>query len=159
MFLHYYPDTSIEDKSYINPKTNKICPTDIVNHRLKIAIEVQSQWHDFEDIKIKDENKKKYWISNGYKFYDPDIRNYSILDMCKIFFDINSIPDWINYEYSNKLNIKKIQYLLDNGKILSEISNELNIDKHRIYDAIYDKKIFYPKNYKYNYAVKKEYIL
>ena len=53
MFLHYYPDTIVEDKTYINPYTNKVCPTDIVNHRLKIAIEVQSQWHDFEDIKIK----------------------------------------------------------------------------------------------------------
>lgn len=159
MFLHYYPDTSIEDKSYINPKTNKICPTDIVNHRLKIAIEIQSQWHDFEDIKIKDINKKNYWISHGYKFYDPDIRDYSILDMCKIFFNIDSIPSWINYEFSNKLNIKKIQTLLNNGKVVTEIADELNVDKHRIYDAIHNKKLFYPKNYKYNYAVKDKYIL
>lgn len=159
MFLHYYPDTSIENKSYINPKTNKVCPTDIVNHRLKIAIEIQSQWHDFEDIKIKDKNKKKYWISSGYKFYDPDIRDYSILDMCKIFFDIDSIPDWINYDFSNKLNIKNIQTLLNNGKTVSEIANELDVDKHRIYDAIHSKKLFYPKNYKYNYAVKEKYIL
>lgn len=159
MFLYYYPDTSIEDKSYINPKTNRICPTDIVNHRLKIAIEIQSQWHDFEDKKIKDLDKKQYWISKGYKFYEPDIRDYSILDMCRIFFNIDTIPNWINYEYSNKLNIKKIQSLLDNGKVISEIANELNINKHRIYDAIYSKKLFYPQNYKYNYAVKKEYIL
>lgn len=67
MFTHYYPDTIEEDKSYINPITNKICPTDIVNHRLKIAIEIQSQWHDFKDIKIKDKMKKNYWISKGYR--------------------------------------------------------------------------------------------
>ena len=54
MFKHYYPDTIEEDKSCINPLTCCILPTDIVNHRLKIAIEIQSQWHDFEDIKIKD---------------------------------------------------------------------------------------------------------
>ena len=159
MFKHYYPDTIEEDKSYTNPITNKICPTDIVNHRLKIAIEIQSQWHDFEDIKIKDKMKKEYWISKGYDFYDPDIRDYSILEMCQLFFDIDVIPNWINYKYSNKLNIKEIQKLLDNGTIISEIAIMLGVDKHRIYDAIYNKKLFYPKDYKYKNAVKKEYIL
>lgn len=41
MFKHYYPDTVEEDPSCINPQTGAILPTDIVNHRLKIAIEVQ----------------------------------------------------------------------------------------------------------------------
>lgn len=159
LFLHYYPDTIVEEKSFINPNTNKICPTDIVNHRLKIAIEIQSQWHDFDDIKIKDKLKKEYWLSNGYYFYSPDIRDYSILEMCQIFFDIDSIPDWVNYNYSNKLNLKEIQQLLNNGIIVSEIAKQLSVDKHRIYDAIHNKKLFYPQNYKYNYAVKKEYIL
>ena len=27
--------------------------------------------------------------------------------MCQLFFDIKELPDYINYEYSNKLNIKK----------------------------------------------------
>ena len=158
MFLHYHPDTVIEDKSYKSPSTNKICPTDIVNHRLKIAIEIQSQWHDFEDTKIKDKMKKDYWISRGYSFYDPDIRNYTILEMCQIFFDIDTIPRFINYEYSNKLNLKKAQNMLDSGMVVSSIASELKVDKHRIYDAIHNKKLFYPKHYKYKYAVKKEYI-
>ena len=68
LFLHYYPDTIVEDKSFINPLTNRVCPTDIVNHRLKIAIEVQSQWHDFDDVKIKDKMKRNYWIDAGYEF-------------------------------------------------------------------------------------------
>lgn len=159
MFLHYYPDTILEDKSYVNPCTGKICPTDIVNHRLKIAIEIQSQWHDFADIKAKDKLKKNYWILRGYKFYSPDIRDYSILEMCRLFFDIESVPDWINYDYSNKLNIKKIQGLLDRGLVVTEVAEQLGIDKHRIYDAIHSKKVFYPKEYKYRSSIKSEYTL
>lgn len=159
MFTHYYPDTIEEDKSYISPVTNKICPTDIVNHRLKIAIEIQSQWHDFKDIKTKDKMKKNYWISNGYSFYDPDIRDYSVLEMCQLFFDIDEIPEWVNYEYSNKINIKEIQKLLNEGLTIIDIAKQLDINKHRIYDAIYNNKLYYPKNYKYKNAVKREYIL
>lgn len=157
MFLYYYSDTIVEDHSYISPITNKICPTDIVNHRLKIAIEIQSQWHDFEDTKRKDELKKNYWLSAGYKFYDPDIRDYSILEMCQLFFDIDSIPNWVDYNYSNKLNLRKIQNLLNDGFIVPEISKLLNINKHRIYDAIYNKKLFYPSNYKN--ITKQEYVI
>lgn len=158
LFIHYYPDTILEDKTYINPITHKICPTDIVNHRLKIAIEIQSQWHDFEDIKNKDKMKKEFWIRKGYKFYDPDIRDYTILELCKLFFDINELPTWINYEYGNKLNIKKIQDMLNNNFTVHEIANVLSINYHRIYDAIYYKKLFYPKDYKYIKFVKQEYI-
>lgn len=157
MFLHYYPDTTIEDKTYINPKTQKICPTDIVNHRLKIAIEIQSQWHDYPDIQEKDKRKKNFWISLGYEFYDPDIRDYSILEMCQLFFNIDEIPEWINYEYSNKINVKQIQLLLNEGNSVCEIAKELSINPHRIYDAIYSKKIFYPSNYKYVNNIKSEY--
>ena len=147
MFLHYYPDSSIEDKSYRSSITNKICPTDIVNHRLKIAIEIQSQWHDYPDIKIKDAMKKEFWISKGYKFYDPDIRDHSILSMCQLFFNIRSLPDWINYEYNNKLNVKKAQELLNNGLSVPEVAENMGINKHRIYDAIYFNKLYYPENY------------
>lgn len=158
LFLHYYPDTSIEDKTYINPITNKICPTDIVNHNLKMAIEIQSQWHDYESIKQKDTMKRKFWLSKGYRFYSPDIRDYTILEMCQLFFNINSIPNWINYNYSNKLNIKTIQDLLNLGNTITDVANKLNINKHRIYDAIYSGKLYYPSNYKYINAIKKEYI-
>ncbi len=59
LFLHYHPDTIVEDKSCRNPLTNCIMPTDIVNHRLKIAIEIQSEWHDVEYSKTKDKIKKR----------------------------------------------------------------------------------------------------
>lgn len=159
LFLHYYPDTIVEDKTYINPITHRVCPTDIVNHKLKIAIEIQSQWHDYDNIKIKDKMKKEFWINNGYDFYSPDIRDYSILKLCQLFFDINELPEWINYSYSNKINLKEIQTMLNNNDTIISIANKLSINPHRIYDAIYSKKLFYPKNYKYIKNVKLEYIL
>lgn len=147
IFLHEYPDTIVEEKSCVNPKTNKVMPTDIVNHRLKIAIEIQSQWHDFKDSQEKGRYKKKFWLDKGYSFYDPDIRDYSILEMCNLFFNIDKIPDYIKYDYSNKINIKKIQIMLNNGNKVSEIAKELNVSPHRIYDALGAKKLYYPKNY------------
>ena len=147
IFKHEYPSTVEEDKSCINPNTGKIMPTDIVNHDLRIAIEVQSQWHDFPEIKIKDAIKKEFWLSMGYKFYALDIRDYSILDMCKVFFDIDELPSYINYDYKNKLNIKIIQDYLNQGFGVKEISEKLKINPHRIYDALGANKLKYPDNY------------
>lgn len=147
MFLHYYPDTITEDKTYRNPLTNKIAPTDIVNHRLKIAVEIQSQWHDFPDIKIKDKLKKEFWLNGGYEFYALDIRDYTILEMCQVFFDVNEIPDYINFEYSNKLNLKEAQQNLDNGLSVLDTADKMNVPAHRIYDALGCNKLHYPDNY------------
>ena len=150
IFLHIHPDTILEERSCINPETNKVMPTDIVNHRLKIAVEIQSQWHDFPDIHKKDQYKKYYWEQKGYNFYNPDIRDFTILEMCQIFFDIDELPDYINYEYSNKLNLKKIQKLLDNHIPVPKIADELGVDKHRIYDAIGNKKLSYAPDFKHS---------
>lgn len=147
LFCYYYPDTVVEEKSCVNPLTNTIMPTDIVNHSLKIAIEIQSEWHDNEYSKIKDDIKKNFWLSKGYKFYDPDIRDYTILEMCQLFFDIDTIPDFINYDYSNKLNLKQVQALLNTGMTVPKIAQQLDVNKHRIYDAIGAKKLFYPSDY------------
>ena len=147
VFMHEYPDTVEEDKSCINPNTGRVIPTDIVNHRLKIAIEVESQWHDYDDIKIKDKIKKEFWISKGYSFYALDIRDYTILEMCNVFFHLDKIPDYINYDYKSMLNIRKIQDMLDSGKSPTEICSELGIDKHRFYDAVHYKKLQYPEGY------------
>lgn len=147
IFKHEYPDSIEEEHSCRNPATGKILPTDIVNHRLKIAVEIQSQWHDFEDKKAPDAYKKQFWIDKGYSFYDPDIRDYSVLEMCQIFFDIDELPDYINYEYSNKINIKKFQKLLDDGLSVPEIECETGVNRHRIYDALYSGKLVYPNDY------------
>lgn len=147
MFKYEYPDSIEEEHSCRNPATGKILPTDIVNHRLKIAVEIQSQWHDFEDKKVSDAYKKQFWIDKGYSFYDPDIRDYTILEMCQLFFDIDELPDYINYEYSNKLNIKKFQKLLNDGLSIPEIESVTGTNRHRIYDAIYSGKLVYPNNY------------
>lgn len=148
MFKHHYPDTIEEEKSCRNPKTNKIMPTDIVNHRMKIAIEIQSQWHDLKDKHDSDVYKKEFWLNKGYQFYDPDIRDYTIFEMCQLFFDIDELPNYINYEYSNKLNIKKIQKMLDDGMSVVDIETQTENNRHRIYDAIYAGKLKYPDHYR-----------
>lgn len=147
IFIHEYPDTIVEDKSFISPVTNYAMPTDIVNHRLKIAIEIQSQWHDFEDKKYRDEMKRDYWIEKGYSFYAPDIRDYTILEICQLFFNIDKLPDYLDYSLNKKLNLKKVQEMLDKGYSVIKIAKEMNVGAHRIYNAIYDNKIKYPDNY------------
>lgn len=99
VWMHEEPDTICEEQSCINPATGHIMPTDIVNHRLKIAIEVQSAFHDVEEQKIKDGEKKKFWINSGYDFYALDHRDYTIIDMIQIFFPyINDIPEYVDFK-------------------------------------------------------------
>ena len=149
VWLHEKNETIVEDKSCINPNTNHPLPTDIVNHKDKIAIEVQSWFHDFEDQKIKDKIKSDYWISKGYKFYAIDQRNYTVLEMIQIFFPyIKEIPNYIDFEYSNKLNDVYIQNLLNEGNTVTEIANKINCKSHTIYDAIRYGRISYPLDYK-----------
>lgn len=145
MFVHEYPDTIPEERSCINPNTGYAMPTDIVNHRLQIAIEVQSQWHDTKQ--DRDKIKKDFWINKGYKFYAPDIRDYNVLEMLQLFFDVDEIPDYIDFSYANKLNIKLIQKMLDDLMSPTEISNKLEINVHRIYDAIRAGNLHYNENY------------
>ena len=147
IFKHEHPDTIEEEKSCRNPLTGKVMPTDIVNHRLKIAIEIQSQWHDFRDKKEKDAYKKQFWIEKGYQFYDPDIRDYSVLEMARLFFNIEKLPDYIDYDYSNKINISIVQNMLDAGNTVPEIEKKTKFNRHRIYDALYSGKLVYPTDY------------
>lgn len=148
VFLHEYPDTIVEDKSFRSNDTGKIRPTDIVNHSIKIAIEIQSQYHDYPDIKLKDNIKKEYWVNRGYSFYAIDIRDYTPLQMIQLFFpNITEIPDYVDYNYSNRINIKDVQGHLDNGEKVIDIANNLHIKPHLIYDAIYSNRLHYPKKY------------
>lgn len=148
IFIHEYPDTIVEEKSCINPITNNVLPTDIVNHSMRIAIEIQSEWHDNDYSAIKDKHKKNYWLNKGYSFYAPDIRDYTILEMIKLFFpNLERIPSYVNLDYSNKLNLQEIQDMLNNHHSIPDISNKMDIKIYRIYDAIYDGRLYYPKDY------------
>lgn len=148
MFLHYYPDTIIEDKSCRNPLTNAIMPTDIVNHNMKLAIEVQGQFHKLEAQKIRDKIKREYWLNRGYTVLAYEIDGVSVLDYVKIFFpEIDEIPDWVNMNYSCKLDLISIQKKLNDGMKVLDIAQELNINPHRIYDALQNNQLYYPKNY------------
>jgi len=149
-FLKLKPiGTFLEDKSCINPNTGYPLPTDIVNHEEKIAIEIQSAYHDVEKKKITDEIKKQYWISCGYKFYDPDIRSYSVLEMIQIFFpNINKIPNWIKYDFSYKLDVSHAQKLLNEGYTIREVGYILNKPYSTIVSAVGDKRLYLLEGYR-----------
>lgn len=150
VFIHEYPDTVLEDKSCINSITGRILPTDIVNHKLKIAIEVQSQWHDYEDKQQKDKIKKDFWINQmKYALYTPDIRNYSILEMIQLFFpQIKEIPSYVNYNFSEVADFTKVQELLDKGYTTKEVTKLTNYTFGCIHDMIANKKVVLPSDYK-----------
>lgn len=149
IFIHEYPDTVVEDPSCINPNTNSIMATDIVNHRLKVAIEIQGQYHNREDQKKRDKIKKKFWIDKGYNFYDYSIDKVSIIDYIRLFFpNVKEIPEYIDYNYCSKLNLKVIQAKLDNNDNVIDIAHDLSINPHRIYDAIYENKLHYSDTHK-----------
>lgn len=147
MFIHEYPDTIAEERSCVNPKTNHVLPTDIVNHKLRIAIEIQSQWHDYDDRKEIDKIKRDYWVGKKYDFYALDIRDYSVIEMCKLFFDIDKLPEYINFANNKTLNIKLLQNDLDNNIPVCKIAKIRNVSPHRIYDAIYSGRLQYPESY------------
>lgn len=151
VWLHEEPDTVVEDGSCINPNTNCRMPTDIVNHRLKIAIEIQSWFHDSDERKIKDKIKRDFWIENGYSFYAMDQRDYTVLEMIQEFFpDISEIPNYIDFEYANKFNDVLAQSLLNEYMSVTRVAEEMDCSTHAIYDAIYDNRISYPDDYKNN---------
>lgn len=147
--------TVLEDKSCINPLTGCILPTDIVNYNEKIVVEIQSWFHDRKEQQIKDVIKKEYWENRGYKVYTPDIRNYSVLGMAQIFFpELKQIPEWVQYNFESKLNVDIAQKLLNEGLLVSEVALEMGVSSHRIYDAIYSKRLVYPDDYKNKTLVK-----
>ena len=149
IFINVHPDTILEDKTCINPKTNRVLPTDIVNHRLKIAIEIQSSFHDTDKRKVIDAYKKNFWIERGYNFYNPDIRDYSILEIVNIFFpQLDVIPDYVDYNFSNCIDFVRIQEMLDSGHTIHEISDLLEINENTVRGIVRDKKLQLPSDYK-----------
>lgn len=117
VWAHEVLGTICEDRSCVNPKTNCAMPTDIVNHNLKIAIEIQSWFHD-KDIRDrwwKDQYKQQYWISQGYDFFAIDHRKFTVIGLIQLFFPyIKEVPDYVDVQYSNKMNEKIIQEILMN---------------------------------------------
>ena len=149
VWLNEKDGTVVEDKSCINPLTNRIMPTDIVNHIEKVAIEVQSDYHDTLERKKKDKIKKEYWLNKGYKMYQVDIRDYTILEMIQIFFPtIDKIPDYVRINPKKKLDYDKAQELLNENWTVREIANELECEKSVIYSAIHSNRISFIKGHK-----------
>lgn len=159
LFLKLREGTITEDKSCRNPITNCIMPTDIVNHNEKIAIEIQSWFHDFPDQQLKDKIKKEYWENLGYTVYTPDIRDYTVLSMAQLFFpELTEIPDWVNYNFEEKLDIDMAQSLLNQGFLVSEVARKMQKSTGSIYSAIHDNRLRYPENYKNKHLIKNKYL-
>lgn len=148
IWLHEEPDTIVEDGSCYNPETGCQLPTDIVNHRLKIAIEIQSWFHEKEEQMRKDAIKKQFWINRGYNFYAIDHRDYTVIETIQLFFPyIIDIPDYIDYDYANKLDVIQAQKLLNQYTSVNKVSELMNCKPHRIYDSIYNGLMYYPDEY------------
>lgn len=119
-----------------------------MNHNLKIAIEIQSGYHDKPEKRVIDKFKKDFWINKGYKFYDPDIRDYSILEMVNIFFkEITEIPDYVDFDFSTNIDFNLVQQYLDNGYSIKEISNITGYGIGGIGSLRASKKIKLPDDY------------
>lgn len=140
IWKYYRPLVKWEEIGCINPNTGKSLDTDIVDHELKISVEVQSHYHDEDYQKEKDEIKKKYWESLGYKHYQVDMRDYSVLEMVQIFFPkITAIPEWV--DKSGKITNRKWSYLeaqicLNNGLSYKETAEKVGTTKCAISNAI-----------------------
>lgn len=148
VWLHEEPDTIVEDRSCVNPNTNCSLPTDIVNHRLKIAIEIQSWFHDFDAQKQKDGIKKDFWLNKGYTFYAVDQRDYAVVEMIGLFFpDIHDVPEYVDFDYSNKFDDILAQKMLNENLSVLKVADILQCKPHLIYDAIQNKRIKYPDGY------------
>lgn len=142
---HFRPSVCWEDESCVNPNTNKILATDLVDHELKISVEVQSGYHDMDCQKERDKIKKIYWESIGYNHYQVDIRNYSILEMVQLFFPfINKIPEWVDLSgkvTSRKWSLEDAQILLNKGMVCREIAINVGTTKSAINSAISEGKL------------------
>jgi len=148
VWVHEYPDTIVEDKSYVHPITKRVRPTDIVNHSQKVAIEIQSRFHDNPETQIRDKEKKQFWTNKGYKFYAIDHRDYTILEAIQIFFPyIMKIPDYINFSFSNRINLFIVQDMINEGKSVSKIARIMGYESGTIYQALRTKKLYYSEKY------------
>lgn len=135
VFKHEFPNTILEDKSCINPLTHRPLPTDIVNHENKIAIEIQSKFHEKEYQQFKDQIKRNYWVNNGYNFYALDIRDYTVVQMIQLFFpNISEIPNYVKTSSENIDRYIIAQDLINSKKYNNiEIAKKLNISVQSLY--------------------------
>lgn len=141
VWRYEHPDTICEDPSCVNPKTNRVLPTDIVNHRLKISIEIQSEYHDNEYKQETDKIKKEFWLNKNYDFYAIDIRDYTPLEMINLFFTYDKIPSYIDWHYSDTLDCIKLQKYIDKGHSLPEIAMIMDEPYSKLSNAIVSGRV------------------
>jgi len=114
--------------------------------------EFQSKYHDNK--KDFDKEKKNFAINKKYNFIAIDHRNVNIEKICKKYFNINKIPNFVYeelYLLDNKIDIKKIQKMLDIPVSIVKISKKMNISVNILYKYI--KSGILKKNLNHNNVI------
>lgn len=149
-----------EDESCVY--NNRILKTDIVNHKEKWVIEVNGEQHYevnslivmksksrdinpknyFKYQQEKDNFKKNFWINEGYRFIEIDIRNKTPLDILKEYIDedIRDIPNYVDLTGKvTKTNWDRIyaQILLNEGYRYKEIAEIVGTTYSAINSAVH----------------------
>ena len=68
--------------------------------------------------------------------------------MIQLFFpEISQIPDYIDYTMGFQFNIIEAQKILNKTKSVLSTAQIMGVSSHKIYDAIYAKRMYYPDDY------------
>lgn len=112
-------------------------------------IEFQSRFHDTEEQKIIDENKKEYAIKKGYNFISIDHRDMSIEEAVSFFFGNNFKLnlDVLDLSRFNRLNLKQAQELLNQYLTYKEIEKIMGVGNGTINHAVNSKRLQLPPNH------------
>ena len=69
--------------------------------------------------------------------------------MIQLFFqEIDSIPDYVDFNYSNCIDFEKVQDLLDDGFTIKEIAVFMEANENSVGHLVFDNKVKLPEGYK-----------
>lgn len=143
LFKKYYPDVEFEKDIGYRGVNGGISKYDLYIPNLNgknTLIEFQSRYHDFEEKKINDKNKKKFAIDNGYELICYDSRTTTIEYVLKKYFKkLDCVPeDIINdvKSFNKNIELENAQELLDLNMSVPKIAKKLGVTKWNIYGAI-----------------------
>lgn len=99
VFKHYYPNTKPECDLGFRGKGGRPCLYDVYVPELNTVFEFQSEYHDDEEQKKRDKEKKMYILNhkNKYKYVAIDHRDYTVIQAMQLYFpNITEIPSYID---------------------------------------------------------------
>lgn len=151
----YFEDVHFEYDIGFRGSKGGISRYDLYIGALNLLIEFQSRYHDSAKQIIKDKYKKDFAISKGFEYIAIDHRGQSTLECINAMFPfLSEIPSDLNLERFNKLNIGIAQELLNEGLVIKEVAEEMDVNDSAIRNAIQRGDIVYPEDY-HSYALNK----